>query len=359
MSAGRLSVWPPLPPAAWLARPASDLPFPLPETGCRLFSRARNALRHGLGALPLEAGDEVLAPAYHHGSEIEAIAGAGLVTAFYEATETLVPDEAELEALVTPRTRALCLVHYLGFPQDARRWREWADARELVLIEDAAQAWLATADGRPVGSFGDLSIFCLYKTIGLPDGAALVTAAGNGVELPRQLGLGGVARRHGAWLAGRSRVVARLAAARSRAREYVPAADFALAEAAAPSTATLRLLPRLAGADRAAERRDRYRMLLRELEDVVPPPFSDLPSGASPFVFPITVPGKRTVLERLRRNGIQALDFWSAPHPSLPRERFPAAAARRERLVGLPVHQELRARDVERIVRAVRQAIRT
>ena len=41
------------------------------------------------------------------------------------------------------------------------------------------------------------------------------------------------------------------------------------------------------------------------------------------------------------------------------RERFPAAAARRERLVGLPVHQELRARDVERIVRAVRQAIRT
>ena len=43
-----------------------------------------------------------------------------------------------------------------------------------MLIEDAAQAWLATRDGTPVGSHGDLAFFCLYKSVGLPEGAALV-----------------------------------------------------------------------------------------------------------------------------------------------------------------------------------------
>ena len=122
-------------------------------------------------------GDEVLVPAYHHGSEIEALVRAGVKCRFYEASETLEPVTRELEAALTPRTRALLIVHYIGFPQDSDRWRRWCDEHGLLLLEDAAQAWLASASGRPVGSFGDLSVFCLYKTFGFPDGSALVTAA--------------------------------------------------------------------------------------------------------------------------------------------------------------------------------------
>ncbi len=65
--------------------------------------------------------------------------------------------------------------HVLGFPRDAATWRRWCDDRGLLLIEDADQAWLATVDGQPVGSLGDLSIFCPYKTLPLPYLSAAVS----------------------------------------------------------------------------------------------------------------------------------------------------------------------------------------
>ena len=87
-----------------------------------------------------------------------------------KATPSLEPDGGELDALVGPSTRALHITHVLGFPAAAPRWRRWCDERGLLLIEDAAQAWLAAdpQSGEPVGSWGDLSVFCLYKTAGLP-----------------------------------------------------------------------------------------------------------------------------------------------------------------------------------------------
>jgi dTDP-4-amino-4,6-dideoxygalactose transaminase len=63
------------------------------------------------------------------------------------------------------------------------------------------------------------------------------------------------------------------------------------------------------------------------------------------------------VLTRLEREGIAAVDFWSVPHPSLPVERFPRAARRRSRTVALPVHQELRPRDVMRIAATAAAAL--
>ena len=188
MSDGLLEAWPPLPPGAWLRRPAARLPYPLEEESCALYSRARHALFLGLRALGLEAGDEVLMPAYHHGSEVEAAIRAGLSCAFYEGNERLEPDPEELGRLVGPRTRVLHLTHFLGFPQDAGRWRAWCDERGLLLVEDAAQAWLAQDASGPVGRAGDLVVFCLYKTLGVPDGAALVL---RGAAAPAVPGGGG------------------------------------------------------------------------------------------------------------------------------------------------------------------------
>ena len=171
-----LSVWPPLPPTIYFHRNSNERPFPLDDDRCRLFARARHALWLGVQALGLAPGDEVLVPAYHHGSEVEALIQAGLGCRFYDVTSGLEPDPAELEALISPSTRALYLIHYLGVPQDLTRWRQWCDDRGLLLFEDAAQAWLASRDGKPAGSVGDLSIFCLYKTFGFPDGAALISS---------------------------------------------------------------------------------------------------------------------------------------------------------------------------------------
>jgi dTDP-4-amino-4,6-dideoxygalactose transaminase len=357
MSEGLLEASPPLPPGAWLRRRAARLPYPLEAPSCTLYSRARHGLFLGLRAHELEPGDEVLMPAYHHGSEVEATIRAGLSCAFYEGNEHLEPDSHELDRLVGPRTRALHLTHYLGFPQDASRWRAWCDQRGFLLIEDAAQAWLAQDVTRPVGSVGDLVVFCLYKTFGIPDGAALVLR-GPAVPPPRVdggAGLGILARKHAAWLAARSGAVdGALARRRGEPAPYVAEDDFALGEPAPPNALGLKLLRRLTQQDAAAARRLAYRGLLSELGDLVPPPFADCPSGASPFVFPVEVDDKAALLATLRARRIAALDLWSVPHPALDIEQFPAAARRRERTVGLPVHQELRASDLDRIAAALR-----
>jgi perosamine synthetase len=347
----------PASPSIWARRPvAKELPFPLNDPGCRLFSRARNALHRALVEL-LRPGDEILAPAFHHGSEIEAFKRAGLVCRFHTATRSLTPDESELESLLTPATRALHLVHFLGFSQDAPRWRRWCDERGLLLVEDAAQAWLAHIDGRPLGSYGDIAVVCLYKTFGLPDGAALVTRQPTSGAIPRGP-VGGVwmGMEHALWLATRTSAVAWVSdhrAPRVGALEHT----MSLGETRAPSAATLAALPRIVDPAAADVRRAHFARYLELLGDFVLPAFAKLPAGTSPFVFPLLVQDKPKMLERLRRRRIRALNLWSAPHPSLPADEFATSMELRRTVVGLPVHQELRPGDVDRVVRAVRATL--
>jgi dTDP-4-amino-4,6-dideoxygalactose transaminase/CelD/BcsL family acetyltransferase involved in cellulose biosynthesis len=280
MRPSRLDAWPPLP--------------------------AGDALLHGLRALGLGQGDEVLVPAFHHGSEVEALVRAGCSCRFYDLGPGLEPSLDNLEVLLGPRTRALYLIHYLGFPQDAARWLDWARQRGLLLIEDAAQAWLGRARGRPLGSFGDLSILCMYRTVAVGEGGALLL--GRPPQQPR---------------------AHRLEALHGRLRRQP---------------------------DPAQRRRQNFERLLQRLGDRVPAPFATLPEGAAPFAFPVLVENKAETLAKLEQHGVRALDLWADPHPSLPRVGFERAARLRKHLVGLPVHQELRPRDLARITTAVRAA---
>jgi dTDP-4-amino-4,6-dideoxygalactose transaminase len=88
----------------------------------------------------------------------------------------------------------------------------------------------------------------------------------------------------------------------------------------------------------------------------VSPAFARLPSGACPWVFPVETAHKQELLEDLARQRVRALNIWSVAHSVLPAERFPRATALRARLVGLPVHQELRESDLARLVAAVRES---
>ena len=358
MTPTRLSIWPPLPPSVY-ARPVdATLPFPLQNPGCRIFAMGRHALMEGTRSLGLQRGDQVLAPAYNHGSGTEALLRLGVESVFYGGNERLEPVERELDKLLGPRVRAMSLIHYLGFPQDAARWRRWCDERGLFLIEDCAQSWLAEKDGVPVGSHGDIAMFCLYQTFGLPDGAALLSR-GNAAVAPtrRKSGLTVVMRRHAAWLATRSSLAASIMERIQSEAPYDATLDFALGDAEeGPTASTLRLLPRVADPAAAAKRRENYRHLLSALPRITAQPFDRLPDGASPFVFPIETDDPQATLRQLRPRGVVGAAFWSAFHPAIPKDRFPSIRARRARTVALPVHQELTAADLDRIVDAVLHA---
>jgi CelD/BcsL family acetyltransferase involved in cellulose biosynthesis len=114
------------------------------------------------------------------------------------------------------------------------------------------------------------------------------------------------------------------------------------------------LLPRLVDETAAARRRANYLVLLEELGHLVPPPFDRLSDEAAPFAFPVAADDKPALLAALKRRRVEGLDFWSTPHPLLPVGEHPKAAKRRATLVALPVHQELRRDDLDRIAEAVR-----
>ncbi len=353
-----LTILPPVPLRPPL-RPPSRLPYPLAEPDVALFARSRHAIWHAVQALGLDEGDEVLVPAFNCGAEVEALLRAGLVCRFFDPTPSLEPDEAELDALLHPRIRALYLIHFLGFPQDAASWRRWCDERGLLLFEDAAQAWLAEMSGGPVGSFGDAAVFSLYKTIGLADGAALVVRGHPVAGAPPGVSkLGDVARLWGRRLGAHPSWPARAVTAPLKARhvrrgDLEPALepDFELGDPLAPLCGLSRFLAmRLADSRTAERRRANYRELAGALEEHVPAAFRRLPDGASPLGFPVEHrPG---LVDRIRRQGVLACLFWHRRHPGLAAGGFPEADRLRASIVILPVHQELRPQDLERIARA-------
>lgn len=357
-----LLVPPPLPLRTYLARPAKELPFPFRDERCTLYSRARHALWHGVRALGLGNGDEVLVPGYHCGTEIEALLQAGLGLRWYELDERLEPAEDSLEVLVGPRTRALLLIHYLGFPQDVGRWRRWCDKRGLLLIEDAAPAWLASSDGASVGSVADLAVFSFRKTYGVPDGAGLVCSTrGPEIRPARGCGIGMLLRRNLAWAAmgpGVSATVLRIAASHSTYDAMLDAESLAMGDPRTPPLRiSLSLLARLSDPSTAARRRDNYRYLLERLGEHTLPPFDRLSEGACPYMFPLTVDERDAVIMRLRHSGVHAVPHWPISHPSCPPGRFPEADERRATTVGLPVHQELRRRDLAYIASAAEECL--
>jgi perosamine synthetase len=353
-------MWPPLPPDVYLRRPARHPPFPLAAPGSLLLRKARQGLYFGVKGLDLRPGDEVLMPGYHHGSEVEAFLHAGLSCRFYDVGPTLRPDPGALDQLIGPRTRTLYLIHYLGFPQDAPGWLGWCRERGLLLIEDVAQSWLASVGGRPLGSFGDMAIFSFYKAVGVPEGGALCSSRPVPITIDRRAGSTGrllrrLASRHEAWLTSRSSLAASVRARSTH--KWVPAArSISLGKVhAAPSRIIPYLLPRLVEPDPAERRRGNYRILLAELAGQVPPALSVLPDGAAPYFFPVQTTDKPGLIALLEEHEIDAVNFWGVAHPSLPATASPMAGQLRASIVGIPVHQELRPRDLERIIRVVRQ----
>jgi dTDP-4-amino-4,6-dideoxygalactose transaminase len=313
----------------------------------------------------MRSNDVVLVPAFHHGSEIEALLKADLKIRYYELTETLEPEPNNLQSLLSPEVIALHLIHYWGFPQDAERWRHWCDDRGLLLIEDAAQAFQATQDGRPVGSFGHMAVFCLYKTYGIPDGGALISVAPPApTSTSTQTGLWRLIKRHFNWVAERSAVIGSMHLLISpyvkwwRKRRSLPNEEFELHDPSTPASAiTTGLLTRIVAKETAERRRKNYKFLFNHLSELVPVAFALLADGACPLVFPIEVNDPKAFLKKLSRHGVVGGRLWPTPHPSLPVADFPGSRALRERLVGLPVHQELTLSELQQIVDAVHQSL--
>ena len=119
----------------------------------------------------LQPGDEVLMPSFTFSSTANAFVLRGVLPVFVDIRpDTLNIDEAKLEAAISPRTRAIVVVHYAGVGCEMDKILEIAKRHDLVVIEDAAQAVLSYYKGRPLGSIGELAAFSFHETKNVTSG---------------------------------------------------------------------------------------------------------------------------------------------------------------------------------------------
>jgi dTDP-4-amino-4,6-dideoxygalactose transaminase len=144
------------------------------RTGCRkalLTHSCTAALEMSAILAGLEPGDEVIMPSFTFVSTANAFVLRGAVPVFVDVREdTLNIDETRIAAAITPRTRAIVVVHYAGVACEMDAIGRLARERGLLLIEDAAQALGASYRGRALGGFGDLAAISFHETKNLISG---------------------------------------------------------------------------------------------------------------------------------------------------------------------------------------------
>ena len=148
------------------------------------------ALHISARLIGLGAGDEVIAPAFTYVAGHQAMSRTGADIVFCDIEDTnLSIDPVKVEALITDRTKAILAVDYLGLPCRLDELMELAGRHGLRVIEDAAHAFGSRSDGRPVGSFGDITCFSFgpVKTITTLEGGAVVTSDPAGVQALHEL----------------------------------------------------------------------------------------------------------------------------------------------------------------------------
>lgn len=146
------------------------------------LSSGTAGLHLGLQALKIGEGDEVILPSFTFIAAANAVLYRRATPVFADIDPaTLNLNPASVERAITPKTRALIVVHTFGYPADLKPLLELAHRHNLHVIEDACEAIGAEYAGQKVGAFGDLGVFSFYpnKPITTGEGGVVVTRKGD------------------------------------------------------------------------------------------------------------------------------------------------------------------------------------
>lgn len=127
--------------------------------------------------LDIKPGDEIIMPSFTFVSTANAFVLRGAVPMFVDIkSDTLNIDENLIEKAITPRTKAICVVHYAGVSCEMDKIMEIAKKYNLYVIEDAAQGVGSFYKGKPLGTMGDMGCFSFHETKNIisGEGGALI-----------------------------------------------------------------------------------------------------------------------------------------------------------------------------------------
>jgi len=153
---------------------------------CIAVNSGTSGLHMALVAVGMKHGDEVIVPSFTFAATANAVALTGATPVFVDIDpRTFNIDPAAIEAAITPQTRAIQPVHLYGQPAAMKEIMAIAARHNLLVVEDAAQAHMASLDGTPVGAFGVTGVFSFYPTKNMTSGeGGMISTASD--EIARQ-----------------------------------------------------------------------------------------------------------------------------------------------------------------------------
>lgn len=309
--------------------------------------------------LDIQPGDEIIMPSYTFVSTANAFVLRGGVPVFVDIREdTLNLDEKLIESAITPRTRAIVPVHYAGVSCEMDEIMAIARRHGLRVVEDAAQAMMASYKGRALGSIGDLGTYSFHETKNVisGEGGALL------VNNPAMVTRAEIIREKGT---DRSRFF------RGEVDKYTwqeAGSSFLPGELIAAF-----LWAQLEEADRITQQRfrcwQRYHDLLEPLETkgiLRRPIVSEKCQHNAHMYYVLLLPGsdREAVLNEFRRNDIWAVFHYVPLHSSPAGQRYgraqgalPLTDSISERLIRLPLFVGLTEEQQLEVVQVLERAI--
>ena len=369
-----VSPWPGLTLSDVFPAKTNQVPtYPFNVTNRSSFCVARSGIYHLFRALGLAPNETVLVPDYHSGNEVAAIQAAGATIVYYSMRRNLEPDLEELTRLARNGARVIYVIHYLGWPQPMKEIRALCKTYGCILVEDCALSLFSETEGQPLGSMGDYSVFCLYKTLPVPNGGVL---AQNNNSLPR---LGGMQLQPYPSIAAAGRS-AELALETVRSRwNFIGKSLFNMKQSVGRAIRAAKVRPVPVGdigwdianvniamsslSDKIIQgldhelirnkRRENFLRLQGLVNGRVRMLRDDLAPGVCPLFFPILVANKHAAAESFRQAGIEAVEFWNDPQADRPL----GADARylRAHVLELPIHQCVTPEQVDYIASKIHQ----
>lgn len=305
----------------------------------------------------IEPGDEVIVPAFTFVSSINAYVMRGAAPVFADIrSDTLNIDEAALEALVTPRTKVIVVVHYAGVACEMDAIMSIAERHRVTVVEDNAHGLFAMYRGRYLGTFGRLAALSFHETKNFTCGE------------------GGALLINDATLIGRAEILREKGTDRTRFfRGQVDKytwVDIGSSYLPADLLAAM-LLGQLEARERIQSLRKRiWEYYFANLQDWAAEQDVRLPIVPSEreqayHLFYVLMPSlseRQRFLQHLKERGIQAAFHYQPLHLSAMGRRLggregecPVTEHVADRLVRLPFYNRLTDEDLDRVVSAVRE----
>ena len=365
--------------------------FPLNSKNCYFFFSARYAIWAGLKVLGITSGKNILMPSYNCGTEIDPFFDRKIQVKYYEVKSNFEIDIDDMIRQIDTSTAAILVTHYLGFPQPIDKIREICNTKKLFLIEDCAHAFLTTYQSKNVGTFGDISVFSIRKTLPIPNGGALVINNENFKFKDKQIKSSPISSFFMAVeiLKGKTqqanssvfemlttmvvrsvalmneifkvilRVLRKLLYYKGLALIHVNYYDFERELVHwKMSTLSTRIIRNIDYKKIKEIRRKNYEYLLVNLPKMqdIEVVFSSLPEGVCPLFFPLIVKDRQYYYQKFIERGIKTHQYWQYFHDAVPWDKFPKAVFLKKHVLGLPIHQDVSFDHLDRMIEVFKDA---